>query len=76
MQPWDMKLAILQHPCDSDTAREPLDNYLRADCKLIPLQLSSQRSTHRASPRSCAVLGMNSRKSRNSLGNLNLDRQV
>ena len=42
MQPWDMRLAILHHPCDSGTAREPPGNYLRADGKLIPLQVAEQ----------------------------------
>lgn len=76
MQPWHTRIAILHHPCDRNTAGEPLGNYLWADCKLIPLQgLSSTRSAHRGS-HSCAMLGTNSRKSRNSLGDLNLDRWV
>lgn len=70
MQPWHTRLAILHHPRDSSRAREPLSNYLRSDCKLDPLQgLSCTLSAHRGS-RCCAVLGTNSRKSRNSLGDL------
>lgn len=73
-QPWDMRLAIPHHPCDSGTAGEPPDNSLRSDCKLIPLM--SLHSTPEVSSHSRAMLGMNSRKSRNTLGDLNLDGQV
>lgn len=42
MQPWDMQLTLLHHPCDRGTAGEAQGNYLRVDCKFTPLQVAEQ----------------------------------